>query len=132
MDYVKIGGIKWDVLVTSVSRNFENRQSDNAGETLAPGARKALDPLGTFIGHTVTFKRRNGKEAVFDALWDFVAQPRTEPIPVEIVYNQETLAYEAIISSGTQDLKKCDPHTNRVHWDELTLTFEPIEAQVKI
>ena len=60
MDYVKIGGKSYDVIVTNIERNFEILQSSNAGATLAPGARETHDPLGTKIGHRITFKRKTG------------------------------------------------------------------------
>ena len=131
MDYVKIGGKSFDVIVTDIERNFEILQSSNAGATLAPGARETLDPLGTRIGHKITFKRKPGYEKEFDELWDFVIQPRFDGVWVDIVYNQDTLNYEARFTSGSQQLKKIDPVTKKVYWGELVLDIVPIEAQVK-
>ena len=131
MDYVKIGGKSYDVIVTNIERNFEILQSPNAGATLAPGARETLDPLGTKIGHRITFKRKTGYEKEFDDLWDFVIQPRFDGVWVDIVYNQDTLNYEARFTSGSQQLKKIDPVTKKVYWGELVLDIVPIEAQVK-
>ena len=131
MDYVKIGGKSYDVIVTDIERNFEILQSSNAGATLAPGARETLDPLGTRIGHKITFKRKPGYEKEFDELWDFVIQPRFDGVWVDIVYNQDTLNYEARFTSGNQQLKKIDPITKKVYWGELVLDIVPIEAQVK-
>ena len=131
MDYVKIGGKSYDVIVTDIERNFEIIQSLNAGATLAPGARETLDPLGTRIGHRITFKRKSGYEKEFDDLWDFVIQPRYDGVWVDIVYNQDTLNYEARFTSGSQKLKKIDPVTKKVYWGELVLDIVPIEAQVK-
>lgn len=131
MDYVKIGGKAYDVIVTNIERNFEILQSSNAGATLAPGARETLDPLGTRIGHKITFKRKPGYEKEFDELWDFVIQPRFDGVWVDIVYNQDTLNYEAKFTSGNQQLKKIDPVTKKVYWGELVLNIVPIEAQVK-
>ena len=131
MDYVKIGGKAYDVIVTNIERNFEILQSSNAGATLAPGARETLDPLGTRIGHKITFKRKPGYEKEFDELWDFVIQPRFDGVWVDIVYNQDTLKYEASFVSGNQQLKKIDPVTKKVYWGELVLDIVPLEAQVK-
>ena len=131
MDYVKIGGKIYDVIVTNIERNFEILQSSNAGATLAPGARETLDPLGTRIGHKITFKRKPGYEKEFDELWDFVIQPRFDGVWVDIVYNQDTLNYEARFTSGSQQLKKIDPVTKKVYWGELVLDIVPLEAQVK-
>ena len=131
MDYVKIGGKSYDVIVTNIERNFEILQSSNAGATLAAGARETLDPLGTRIGHRITFKRKTGYEKEFDDLWDFVIQPRFDGVWVDIVYNQDTLNYEARFTSGSQKLKKIDPVTKKVYWGELVLDIVPLEAQVK-
>lgn len=131
MDYVKIGGKAYDVIVVDIERNFEILQSSNAGATLAPGARETLDPLGTRIGHKITFKRKPGHEKEFDELWDFVIQPRFDGVWVDIVYNQDTLKYEARFVSGNQQLKKIDPVAKKVYWGELVLDIVPIEAQVK-
>lgn len=131
MEYVKIGGKSYDVIVTDIERNFEILQSSNAGATLAPGARETLDPLGTRIGHRITFKRKSGFEKDFDELWDFVIQPRFDGVWVDIVYNQDTLNYEARFTSGNQQLKKIDPVTKKVYWGELVLDIVPLEAQVK-
>ena len=131
MDCVKIGGKVYDVIVKSIERNFTIVQSLNAGATIAPGARESLDPLGTKIGHRVTFKRKAGCEKQFDALWEDVIQPRYDGVWVELVYNQGTIKYEAMFTSGMQALKRIDPITNKVYWGEFTLDIVPIEAQVK-
>ena len=130
MDIVKINGRVYDVLVMDVQRSFEIRQSDNAGQTLAPGRREVLDPVGTYIPYTVTFKRKKGFEADFDRLWEEVIIPRYGGVPVEIVYNQTTIKYDAKFVSGSQPLKRIDPLTNKVYWGNLTLNIEPIQAQV--
>lgn len=130
MDYVKIGGRVWDVLVTEISENFNILYSENTGRTMSVGARMTLDPLGCFVGHKVTFARKQGKEVEYDRLFDFVCVPRFDGIPVEIVHGQRTLAYTAYISSGERALKRIDPKTNKVYWDKFSVNIVPMEAQV--
>lgn len=130
MDYVKIGGRAYDVLVTELSENFNILYSENTGRTMSIGARMTLDPLGTFFGHKVTFQRKQGKETEYDRLFDYVSQPRFDGIPVEIVHNQTTLAYDAYISQGERALKRIDPKTGKVYWDKFSLNIVPMEAQV--
>lgn len=130
-EWVKIDGKSYDVIVTNIERTFTNEQGGGAGRTLASGARETLDPLGTRIEHRITFRRKKGYEAEFDRLWDFVAQPRYDGVWVDIVYNQDTISYEAKFESGSQSLKRIDPITNKVYWGEFTLNIVPIEAQVK-
>ncbi len=130
MDYVKIGGRAWDVLVTEISESFSILYSENTGRTMSEGARMTLDPLGTFFGHKVTFARKKGFEDAFDALFDFVSTPNFDGIDVEIVHNQTTLKYNAYISQGERALKHIDAKTGKVYWDKLTLNIVPMEAQV--
>ena len=130
MDYVKIGGRTYDVLVTAVEENFNILYSENTGRVISLGARMVLDPLGTFYGHKVTFKRKRGKEAEFDSLFNYISRPRYDGISVEIVHNQTTLAYDAYVSNGARNLKRIDPNSGKVYWDELSLNIVPMEAQV--
>ena len=58
MNYFEVDGRPYDVIVTKIQRGAEIRQSENAGATLGEGAEETLDPLGTFINHIVTVKRR--------------------------------------------------------------------------
>ena len=130
MDYVKIGGKSYDVLVTELSENFNILYSENTGRTMSIGAKMTLDPLGTFFGHKITFKRKNGKEAEFDALFDYVSKPRFDGINVEIVHGQSTISYSAYISQGERALKRIDEKTGKVYWDVFSVNIVPMEAQV--
>lgn len=130
MDYVKIGGKVWDVLVTEITESFSILYSENTGRTMSQGAGMTLDPLGTFFNHKVTFARKQGHERQYDALYDFISIPRYDGIPVEIVHNQTTLSYMAYISQGERALKRIDTKTNKVYWDKFSVNIVPMEAQV--
>jgi hypothetical protein len=129
MDYFKIDGRSYDVLVTEIEESFNILYSENTGRTMSKGARMTLDPLGTFYGHTITIKRRQGREAEFDRLYDYVRKPRYDGVSVEIVHNQTTLKYDAYISSGARPLQRITK-AQKVHWGELKLNIIPMEAQV--
>ena len=130
MDYVKIGGRAYDVIVTELSENFNILYSENTGRTMSRGARMTLDPLGTFYGHKVTFQRKKGKESEYDQLFDYVSYPRYDGIYVEIAHNQSIIKYDAYISSGERALKRVDKGTGKVYWDKFSLNIIPMEAQV--
>lgn len=130
MEYVKIGGKVWDVLVTEITESFSILYSENTGRTMSQGAGMTLDPLGTFFNYKVTFQRKQGYEKAYDDLFDFVSIPRYDGIDVEIVHNQTTLKYKAYISQGERALKRIDPKTNKVYWDKFTLNIVPMSAQV--
>lgn len=130
MDYVKIGGKVWDVLVTEISESFSILYSENTGRTMSRAAEMTLDPLGTFFNHKCTFQRKKGFEKAYDDLFDFVSKPRYDGIPVEIVHNQTTLKYNAYISQGERALKRIDTKTGKVYWDKFSLNIVPMSAQV--
>lgn len=130
MDYVKIGGRSYDVLVKEISENFNILYSENTGRTASLGAKMTLDPLGTFIGHRITFSRKRGKEREYDELFDYVSVPRYDGIRVEIVHNQKTLSYDAYISNGERSVKHIDEKTGLVHWGEFSVNIVPMKAQV--
>ena len=132
MDWIVIDGKAYDVLVIDVERNFNILYTENTGRSLAEGAPLILDPLGTFYGHKVTFAKKRGHESDFDALWDYLSQPRVIGIDVKLVYNQGVLNYEAYVSNGQQKLKYIRENENGdvVHWDSFQVNFIPIKAQV--
>lgn len=130
MDYVKIGGKVWKVIVLDVSESFSILYSENTGRTMSLGAGMTLDPLGTFFNHTVTFARKPNEVDEFDKLYDFLSIPRYDGIDVDIVHNQETLKYKAYVSQGERKLTKIDLTTDTVYWDTFTAEFIAMEAQV--
>lgn len=131
MDYIKIDGKSYDVLITKVTESFDILNGENAGRTIAIGAPMTLDPLGTWYGHEITFQRKPGHEKEYDDLWDYVSQPRYNGIYVDLVHNQQTLAYLAYVSSGERELQRIDTRLGKVYWKEFSLKITPMEAQVK-
>lgn len=131
MDWVKIDGKSYDVIVTEIEESFNILYSENTGRTLADGAPIVLDPLGTFFNYKVTFRRKEGFEKDYDDLFDYVSQPRYTGIMVSLVHGQNVWdEYEAYISQGARALKRIDEKTGKVYWDELQLNIIPIKAQV--
>ena len=129
MDWVKIGGKVWNVKVVELERNFNIMDTENAGRVIAQGA-MTLDRIGTFYGHKVTFARDKATISEYDRLWEYLSQPRNSGIPVEIVYNQETISYDAYVASGSQKLKRIDTGSGVVYWDTFSANFIAMKAQV--
>lgn len=130
MNYCKINGRSYDVLVLKISETFNVLYSENTGRSLSTGARMVLDPLGTFVGHSVVFARKRGAEAEYDELFDLLSTPTDVGVSVEIVHNQTTISYEAYVSQGERPLKRIDVPNNKVIWGDMTVNFIPMEAQV--
>lgn len=129
MDYCKINGINYDVIVTAIEENFTILYTENTGRTMSKG-RMTLDPIGTFFTHKVTFKRSKDNVEEFDKLFDFLTTPRFSGFPIEIVHNQTTLIYDAYVSQGGRKLKNISNALKKVFWGELSVDFIPMEAQV--
>ena len=132
MEYVKIGGRVWDVLVTEISESFSILYSENSGRTMPQGAGMTLDPLGTFFNYKVTFARKQGSEKQYDELFNFLAVPRYDGIEVNIVHNQALWdkPFMAYVSQGERALKRIDTKTGKVYWDKFSANIVPMEAQV--
>ncbi len=130
MDYFKIDGKIYDVLIISIEETFNILYSENTGRTMSPKAKMILDPIGTFYGHKVTVRKRKGFEKEYDELYDCISTPRYEGIPVEIAHNQETIAYDAYVSNGTRAVRTIDVKSGVTHWGDLTINIIPMEAQV--
>lgn len=126
----KIDGVAYDVIVTAITESFSILYSGNTGRTIAQGAPMTLDPLGTFISHNVTVRRKLGQEKEFDALYDYLLIPHRVGINVEIVHNQDVIKYKAYVSTGQRSVKKVDIAKNKVYWGDLKLNIVPIRAQV--
>lgn len=128
MDVVKIDGNSFDVLVKELSENFTILYSENTGRTMSIGARMSLDPLGTFYGHKVTFSRKRGKELEYDRLFDYLSTPRYDGMFFEIVGHDGSMGYEGYVSQGERKLKRIDPDTGKIYWDEFSVNIVPMEA----
>jgi hypothetical protein len=130
VDWFKINGMAYNVLVTSLEENFNVLYGENTGRTLDKGAPMVLDPLGTFFGHTVEVRRRAGYEGEFDALYRLISRPVADGFDIDIVHCQDVANYKGYISSGKRGLKRIDEKTNTVYWDALSLNIIPMKAQV--
>lgn len=132
MDYVKIGGRVWDVLVTAIEESFSILYSDNTGRTLDTRASMVLDPIGTFFNYKVTFTRKQGYEEQYDELFNYLAIPRRDGIEVNIVHNQALWdkPFMAYVSQGARSVKRIDAKTGKVYWDKFSANIVPISAQV--
>lgn len=130
MDYCVIGEKSYDVLVTEITENFNILYSENTGRNTGIGAPMTLDPLGTFYGHKITFRRKKENTAEYDELFMVLSRPRYDGIEVDIAHNQETLHYRAYVSQGERTLKRIDEKNQKIYWDEFSVNFIPMEAQV--
>ena len=127
MNYCIIDGRAYDANVVELSENFNILYTDNTKRTLASGHILFLDPIGTFIGHSITFAPMNNR-ADFDALWDFFKIPRREGFHVKLADNQGVIEYDAYTSNGARKLSQIVDGV--LLWDTFEVNIIPIDAQV--
>lgn len=125
MDVITIDGVSYDALVTEISENFNVLDSENSGRSIAAGGRMIRDPIGSFIGHKVKFRRKNNNLASYDSLFMKLAEP-VDSHTIKIVHNQTTIQYDAYTTTGTRSLERVEG--SRVLWGELEVDFTPMEA----
>lgn len=125
----KINGISFDVTVaiSEFEESFDVLDGENAGRALS--GRMVRDIIGTYIGHSVTFFA--GKSQTdFDALWDYlVAHSVDDSVSVKLADGQSSINYEAYYTSGKRKLRIQENNVN--YWDEIQISFVPMDAQVK-
>lgn len=135
INYFKVNGKSYNVVVVSLEESFEILYSENSGRVIADGAPIILDPIGTFFGHKIAIKRKSGFEEEYDNLYELLSKPRRveeaeDALLFEVAHLQTSIAYRAYVSKGARKVQKIDPNTNEVYWGELQLNIVPIEAQV--
>ncbi|MBR5823638.1 MAG: hypothetical protein IKY67_05815 [Paludibacteraceae bacterium] len=129
-DWLQIDGRPYDVSVLSIKESASILYSDKTGRTMSVGARMTLDPLGTFIGHTIKVKRKGNNVAEYDRLYNYIIKPRFNGIRVKAVHDQTTIDYDAYISSAEREIQRIDDVGKVVYWKEMDINIVPMEAQI--
>lgn len=131
MTYVKINGVSFDVdvAISNIEETFNVLDGENAGRVMS--GRMIRDIIGTYIGHKVTFFNGKSQED-FDALWNYLVEHSVDDyVTLEVADGQSTISYEAYYTSGTRRLPDGAVIDGTNRWDELEVSFVPMDAQVK-
>lgn len=134
MNYVRINGVSYDVgvAISDYEETFNVLDGENAGRASISG-RMIRDIIGTYIGHKVTFFNKGGTagNAAFDALWnDLLALSVEDSVMLEAADGQNQIKYEAYYTTGSRKLKRVTDGVN--YWDDLSVNFVPMEAQISL
>lgn len=132
MDICVIGGKEYDVIIDSLEESFEKLYTEDTGRTMGDGAVMSLSCIGTFYSHTVTVSRKAGHFEDYDELYDVLAYPRNEGLPVKMVHGQTSIEYEAYVSQGKRALQRVDKAAGTAYWKSMTFTLIPMKAQVTV
>lgn len=129
-NWLQIDGKFWDVTVVSIKESGNILYSDKTGRTTAKGARMTLDPLGTFIGHTIVVERHGSNVKAYDDLCEYIRKPRYDGMKVKAVDGQTTIDYEAYASTYEREVERIDADNKKVYWKEMSINLVPMEAQI--
>lgn len=123
---IKMDDTTYRVRVTfkSLRLGFELVEGDNAGTML--NGYDFRDLLGTKYGHQMQVEPDPGYPEDFDAFFYAISAPLNTH-QVELPFGQDTISYEAKVTSGEITYEGKLAGKNR--WSGLRVNFEPIQPQ---
>lgn len=129
--YCKINGVDFDVdvAISSIKRKLNILHGENAGRSMT--GLMILDPIGSYLGREITFFRKGDNYKAMDDLWDFLVEHSLDRngVLVEMADGQSTISFMAYYGDTEQTLEKVRNGVN--YWGEFTVSFVPLDAQVK-
>ena len=124
----QIDGVDLRLTVTELKRSFAVTDSENSGRVQS--MRMHRDIIGTFYNYTMSIDAARSNPDDYDTFYQIISSP-TESHRMVFPYNQETLEFDAYVTSGEDSLKinknAADGHKN--HWTGLSITFTAMEPQ---
>lgn len=123
---VSIDGRYYNIFIPmgGIQRNFSVVDTDNAGRNMQ--GKMIRDIVGTYYNYTIAFdtKYLNFKE--YDDLFQTLSAPQ-DSHTIIVPYGQETLTFEAYVTSGGDTLTRAGKDGNR--WSGLSINFVAMEPQ---
>ena len=114
-----IDGVEFTKAVIEVKRTFQVLDGENAGRTIVNGNMER-DVIGTYYNYSVTIDTSFMTLAEYDELYEIVSSPDDFHM-LQVPYGQETYAYEAYITNGSDELKRINGTKN--YWGSLSFNF---------
>lgn len=126
MSCFKIDGIEFtNAVVSNPERSFSITDGENAGRLIAT-AKMERDILGTFYNYTITVDHSFMSDEEYSEFYELISAP-VDSHTLEVPYNNETLVFEAYITSGKDKLLGI--RKNKNIWSELSLSFVAMAPQ---
>lgn len=123
-----IDGVNLRLWVTELKRNFAVTDTDNSGRVQS--YRMHRDIIGTFYNYTLSVDPDDSNPADYDTFYEIISSPQ-EYHTLVFPYGQETLEFEAYVTSGEDSLKinndNADGRKNQ--WSGLSIDFIAMEPQ---
>lgn len=117
---VIIDGHNYNLFIPAggITRSFSVADSDNAGR-LANGE-MVRDIIGTYYNYTIQFETGYLSDAEYTSLYNVLSAPVDSHV-ITVPYNQETLTFNAYVTSGRDTLKTARGGRNK--WQGLSVDF---------
>lgn len=123
-----IDGVDLRLVVTELKRSFSVADTENSGRTQSYKMHR--DIIGTFYNYKMSIDSSRSNPADYDTFYQIISSP-TESHRMVFPYNQETLEFEAYVTSGEDRLKinKNAPEGQKNRWTGLSVEFTAMEPQ---
>lgn len=109
--------------VTSIKRNFQVLDGDNAGRVMT--GRMNRDIIGTFYNYSFEIDSSDSDPAEYDRFYEIISAP-VDYHNIVVPYGQSTLSFRAYVAQGSDELDYMDK-ANR--WEKLSINFIAMEPQ---
>ncbi len=126
MSCFKIDGIEFTkAVVGKPKRSFQILDGENAGRELLT-AKMERDVLGTFYNYSMNIDSSFLSKEEYDILYELLSSP-VDSHTIEVPYGQETLVFEAYVTSGNDELIAIRNNGNL--WANLSINFIAMEPE---
>ena len=117
----EIDGMTFRLWVKELKRSFKVTDTDNSGRLKDYSMYR--DIAGTFYNYTLTLDPDRSNRADYDSFYEIVSAPKASHHMV-FPYGQETLEFEAYVTSGDDSLKMQETDNGHINkWSGLSLNF---------
>lgn len=126
---ITVDGISYNVTIPvgGLRRSFQVLDGENAGRTLS--GKMFRDIIGTFYNYELQLEPVKQQLVQYDALYQVLSDPTKDSHTIILPYGQETLTFNAYVTSGQDALSRISGGKN--YWNGLTLQFIAMEPQRK-
>lgn len=126
MSSIRVDGVAYRVRIVynSMTRAFELKEGQNAGDMIS--YRRERDLIGTAYSYELQVEPDPSHPEDYDRLYEVLSQP-VDSHKVTLPYGQETITFQAQITSGTDHFGGKLAGVNR--WHGLRIQYEPLKPQ---
>lgn len=120
-----VDGVQYpNVHVLSLKRNFAVLDGPNAGRVMDGSTKR--DIIGTYYNYSMDLDSSYSDLTEYDNLYEVISSPQ-DSHNIVVPYGQGTLAFEAYVANGEDDLIHKRDSFNK--WDHLRINFVAMKPQ---